>query len=104
MPASSAGGAASVSSAQAPARSGKTTSIPRPKVNASGAVQETRSSGSSRRTARPKVLSIESTSRWKWVVILGTPVLPDVGQNSATSSAAVGTLAELARLALGAVR
>ena len=102
MPASSAGAAASVSSAQAPARSGNTTSIPRPKVNASGAVQATRSSASSRRTARPKVLSIESTSRWKWVVILGTPVLPEVGQNSATSSAAVGTLAEPAGLALGA--
>jgi hypothetical protein len=61
-------------------------------VNANGAVQETRSSASSRRTVRPNVLSIESTSRWKWVVILGTPVLPEVGQNSATSSAAVSTL------------
>ena len=78
-----------MSKAQAPARSGKTTSMPRPKVKATGAVQATRSSGTSPSRFLPKVLSIDSRSRWKWVVIFGTPVLPEVGPNSATSSAAV---------------
>ena len=48
--------------------------------------------GASRRAARPNVLSIDRMSRWKCMVIFGTPVLPDVGQSSATSSAAVCTL------------
>src|SRR3981189_1845958 len=98
MSASWAGVAASVRKAHAPARSVNTTSIPRPNVNASGAVQATRSSGRSRRVSLPKVLSIDSRSRWKWVVIFGTPVLPDVGPNSATSSAAVSAAAKSARL------
>ena len=92
MPASWAGVACSASSAHAPARSGKTTSMPRPKVKASGAVQATTSSGASRRAWRPNVLSIDRMSRWKCIVIFGTPVLPDVGASSATSSAAVATL------------
>ena len=85
--------AVSVTRAQAPARRVKTTSIPSPKVKANGAVQATTSSSVRRRVCRPKVLSIESTSRWKCVVILGTPVLPEVGPNNATSSAAVSTAA-----------
>ncbi len=45
-----AGVAASVSRAHAPARNGNTTSMPRPNVNANGAVHATRSSSFSRRT------------------------------------------------------
>ncbi len=89
--ASGSGATASVSSAHAPARRAQTTRMPRPNVNASGAVQETRSSGRRRSVCRPKVLSIDRMSRWKCVVIFGTPVLPEVGPKRATSSAAVST-------------
>ena len=93
------GVADSVSSALAPARSGKTRSMPSPKVKASGAEQATTSSGRRRRMCRPKVLSIDSRSRWKCMVILGVPVLPEVGPSSATSSAEVATLANSPDLA-----
>ena len=99
MSASWAGVACSISSAQAPARSGKTSSMPRPKVNASGALHAATSSGAIRRAWRSNVSPIARMSRWKCIVIFGTPVLPEVAASSATSSAAVSTLANSPGLA-----
>ena len=47
----------------------------------------------------PKVSAIASTSRWKCMVALGTPVVPDVAASMATSSAAVSTSSNVLGLA-----
>ena len=92
--ASSAGVAFSINSAEPPARSGKTRSPPRPKVNAIGGVPVKTSSGVGRRTCAEKVSAIASTSRWKCIAHLGRPVVPEVKASRATSSAEVSTSAK----------
>ena len=57
------------------------------------------SSGAGRSIERGKQSQIASTSRWKCIVPLGLPVVPEVKAISATSSAAVSTLAKLGGLA-----
>jgi hypothetical protein len=94
-PARSAGEARSSSSVLAPMPNGNTTSPPSPKVNPSGGVPVNTSSGLAASTCRPNVSLMASTSRWKCMVALGLPVVPDVVASSATSSAAVATAAKL---------
>ncbi len=89
--ASSAGVAFSMSSVEAPTRSGKTTRPPSPNVKASGGVPVNTSSGVGRSTCVENVSAFASTSRWKCMVAFGRPVVPDVKASSATSSAAVST-------------
>jgi hypothetical protein len=89
--ASSTGVVRLVSNAEAPNRNGNTTSPPSPKVNASGGEPANTSSGVGWSRNRAKVSALASTSRWKCMMIFGVPVDPDVGQSSATSSAAVST-------------
>ncbi len=83
------GPACSSSRALAPARIGKTTSPPRPKVKPSGGLPAKRSSGRGPSTCAEKVSAMASTSRWKCMQPLGRPVVPEVNAISATSSAAV---------------
>ncbi len=85
------GVACSSSRVAAPARIGKTTRPPSPKVKASGGVPANRSSAVGRSRWCEKVSALASTSRWKCRVALGRPVVPEVKAISATSSAAVGT-------------
>ncbi len=77
------------STAWAPARSGNTSRPPSPKVNASGGLPANTSSGPGLSTCAPNVSAMASTSRWKCMVALGTPLVPEVNAISATSSAAV---------------
>ena len=65
-------------------------------MKASGGVPVNRSSAAGRTTCREKVSAMASTSRWKCMVALGRPVVPEVNASSATSSAAVGTAANSA--------
>lgn len=85
------GPACSSSRALAPARIGKTTRPPSPKVKPSGGLPAKRSSERGLSTCAEKVSAIASTSRWKCMHPLGRPVVPDVNAISATSSAAVST-------------
>src|SRR5262249_47761227 len=71
----------------------------RPKVKASGGLPVNRSSGVGRRTCRENVSAIESTSRWKCIVALGRPVVPEVNANMHTSSDDVATTSKAAGLA-----
>ena len=64
---------------------------PRPNVNANGAVVVNRSAESGRSTCRLNVSAMARTSRWKCIVTLGRPVVPEVNASRATSSAAVCT-------------
>ena len=91
--ASRSGVARSSNRVAAPARNGKISSAPSPKVNASGGVPTNRSSGVGFSTCFENVSATASTSRWKCVVALGWPVVPEVKASSTTSSAAVGTAA-----------
>jgi hypothetical protein len=86
---SAAGVPCSSSTADAPTRIGKSTSPPRPKVKASGGVPQKTSSARGRSTWGGKQSHTASTSRWKCIVPLPCPVVPDVNAISATSSAAV---------------
>ncbi len=60
-------------------------------MKASGGVPVKRSSGVGFSTCRLNVSAIARTSRWKCMVALGRPVVPEVKASSATSSAAVTT-------------
>ncbi len=91
---SSSGAAFSIISVEAPARSGKISTPPRPKVNAIGGVPVNTSSGVGASRCAEKVSAIARTSRWKCMVALGRPVVPEVNARSATSSAAVSTAAK----------
>src|SRR5258706_15092795 len=82
----------STSAVLAPKRSGKHSSPPRPKVKASGGEPMKTSSCAGFRQERGKQSHIAITSRWKCIVPLGFPVVPDVNAISATSSAEVATL------------
>ena len=82
----------SISTVEAPYRSGKHSSPPRPKVNASGGVPQKTSPFTGFRQERGNRSHIAITSRWKWTVPLGVPVVPEVNAISAGSSAAVSTL------------
>ena len=90
------GVAFSTSSVAAPTRSGKISSPPSPKVKASGGVPVKTSSAVGFSTWAEKVSAIASTSRWKCMVALGRPVVPDVKASRATSSAAVSTAGKTA--------
>ena len=96
--ASSSGVAFSISSVDAPTRSGKTTRPPSPKVKASGGVPVKTSSAVGRSTWRENVSAMASTSRWKCIVAFGRPVVPEVKASSATSSAAVSTSSNVSGL------
>ena len=82
----------STSTVEAPTRIGKHSMPPRPKVNAIGGVPTKTSSLPAFRIERGKRSHIATTSRWKCIVPLGLPVVPEVKAMSATSSAAVATL------------
>ena len=77
----------------APTRIGKASMPPSPKVKASGGVPQNTSSFVAPRIERGKASHIATTSRWKCIVPLGLPVVPEVKAMSAVSSAAVSTLA-----------
>ena len=62
-------------------------------MKASGGVPVKTSSVCALQDERGKQSQIASTSRWKCIVPFGWPVVPEVKAISATSSAAVGTLA-----------
>ncbi len=68
-------------------------------MKASGGVPVKTSSGRGFSTCRENVSALASTSRWKCRVALGRPVVPEVKAISATSSAAVGTVANTPLLA-----
>ncbi len=89
--ASSAGVAFSSNSTDAPARSGNTSRPPSPNVNASGGVPVKISVGRGWTTCLENVSAMARTSRWKCMVALGLPVVPEVVASTATSSAAVST-------------
>ena len=97
--ASSGGVARSSSKVAAPARIGKTSRPPRPNVKPSGGVPVNTSVGWLCTRCFPKVSAMASTSRWKCMVALGTPVVPDVAASIATSSAAVTTSVKVPGLA-----
>src|SRR5688572_28745202 len=82
----------STSTTEAPTRIGKHSVPPSPKVKATGGVPTKMSSLCALRIERGKRSHIATTSRWKCIVPLGLPVVPEVNAISATSSAAVGTL------------
>jgi len=82
----------STSTVDAPTRIGKASIPPRPKVKAIGGVPQKMSSFDGMRQERGKASHIAITSRWKCIVPLGLPVVPEVKAMSATSSAAVSTL------------
>ena len=72
---------------------------PRPKVKASGGVPQTMSLASSLSVERGKQSQIAITSRWKCIVPLGLPVVPDVNAMRQMSSRAVSMLPKLAGFA-----
>ena len=78
----------------APNRIGKHVTPPSPNVNASGGVPVKISCGSAMLNDRGKQSVIAMTSRWKCIVALGDPVVPDVKAISAVSSAAVSQLSK----------
>src|SRR3954463_713149 len=82
----------STSTLDAPKRIGKQSMPPSPKVNAIGGVPQTTSSLCIFMIERGKQSVCAITSRWKCIVPFGPPVVPEVKEISATSSAAVGTL------------
>jgi hypothetical protein len=88
----------STSTVEAPNRSGKQSIPPSPKVNASGGVPQNTSSRVGFRHERGKASHIAITSRWKCMQPFGCPVVPEVNAISATSSAAVSTVAKSAGL------
>ena len=92
MVASSESGVAfSVSAVDAPWRRGNASMPPRPKVKARGGVPQKISFGRTLRIDCGKQSHIARMSRWKCIVPLGSPVVPEVKAISATSSAAVST-------------
>src|ERR1700694_5138924 len=68
----------STSTVEAPKRIGKHSIPPSPKVNASGGVPQKMSSLGPFRQERGKQSHIGITSRWKCIVPLGLPVVPEV--------------------------
>ena len=97
--ASSSGGAASTSATLAPAYRGMPTSMPRPKVNATGGLPIMMSEGSGLTTYSLQQMHMAMMSRWKWTVPLGWPVVPLVKAMTAGSSAAVSTGSNVAGFA-----
>ena len=94
--ASSVGVAFSTSSVEAPACSGKSRTPPSPKVKANGGVPVKTSSGDGWSTWRENVSQTASRSRWKCIVALGRPVVPEVKASIATSSLEVSTSSNVA--------
>ena len=73
----------SISTVEAPKRSGKQSRPPSPNVNASGGVPQKTSSAAGLRHERGKASHIAITSRWKCMLPFGWPVVPDVKAISA---------------------
>src|SRR5262249_45451142 len=88
---SESGVAFSKSAVLAPKCSGNASSPPNPKVKASGGVPMKTSSALGFRQERGKQSHMAITSRWKCIVPLGLPVVPEVKAINATSSARVST-------------
>ena len=93
---SASGAGRSIRSVEAPIRSGNSKSPPSPNVNASGGLPVNTSSAPARSIAGGQQSHAAIRSRWKCIVPLGLPVVPDVNAISAVSSAAVSTVAKLA--------
>jgi hypothetical protein len=88
----------SSSTVLAPIDSGNSSSPPSPKVKASGGLPMNTSSGLARSTCGGQQAQAAITSRWKCIVPLGTPVVPEVKAIRQVSSAAVSTLSKAAGL------
>ncbi len=78
----------------APTAMGNSSKPPRPKVKASGGLPMNTSSGAGRSMCGGQQAQMAITSRWKCMVALGTPVVPEVKPKMQVSSAAVLTLVE----------
>ena len=83
----------------APTDSGNSSRPPRPKVNASGGLPMKRSSAVARSVCAGQQAQAAITSRWKCMVPLGWPVVPEVNAIRHTSSRAVSTGSKVAALA-----
>lgn len=95
MPSSScAGEAFSSSTVEAPNFMGNSSRPPSPKVKAMGGLPMKTSSAEGRSTWPGQQAQMASTSRWKCMVALGTPVVPEVKASRQVSSAAVSTLSK----------
>ncbi len=90
------GEAFSSSTVDAPTLIGNSSRPPSPKVNAIGGLPMKMSSGRGRSTCGGQQAQIAITSRWKCMVALGTPVVPEVKASRQVSSAAVSTLVKVA--------
>ena len=97
---SASGDGRSISSVDAPIRSGNSSSPPRPNVNASGGLPVNTSSALARKLDGGQQSHAAIRSRWKCIAAFGVPVVPDVNAMSAVSSAAVSTVANVAGLLL----
>jgi hypothetical protein len=75
----------------APTAIGNSSNPPRPKVKASGGLPMKTSSARARSTCGGQHAHAAITSRWKCMVALGTPVVPEVKASRQVSSAAVST-------------
>ena len=95
MPSSNSGGLAfSSNTVDAPTDMGNSTRPPRPKVKASGGLPMNTSSGSSRSRCGGQQRQMAMMSRWKCMVALGTPVVPEVKPSRQVSLAAVLALSK----------
>ena len=95
---SASGAGRSSKSVEAPIRSGKNRSPPRPNVNARGGLPVNTSSAVARSIEGGQHSHAAIRSRWKCIVPLGLPVVPEVNAISAVSSAMVSTAAKRAGL------
>ena len=93
---SSSGLAFSSSTAEAPTLIGNSSRPPRPKVKASGGLPMKTSCAVACRQCGGQQRQMASTSRWKCIVPLGWPVVPEVKAISAQSSLAVSTFVNVA--------
>ncbi len=86
----------STSTVDAPTLIGNSSKPPNPKVKASGGLPMKMSSGFGRSTCGGQQAQAAITSRWKCIVPLGVPVVPEVKAIRQVSSAAVATLVNVA--------
>ena len=97
---STSGVAFSSSTVLAPIDNGNNSRPPSPNVKASGGLPMKRSSAVARSTCGGQQAHAAITSRWKCIVPLGWPVVPEVNAIRQTSSSAVSTAAKSRRLGL----
>ena len=93
---SASGVAFSISTVDAPTDIGNSSRPPRPNVNASGGLPMNTSSGAGLSTWRGQQAQAAIRSRWKCIVPLGWPVVPEVNAITQVSSAAVRTVSNVA--------